>query len=56
MELTYQLLSALVLRGGRSMCLKSAAESTNFPYAAIEEAIVAVMQAERNYTDAALAL
>jgi len=39
-----------------AMCLKSASESTNFPYAAIEEAIVAVMQAERNYTDAALAL
>ena len=38
------------------MCLKSASESPDFPHAAIEAAIFAVMQTERNYVDAALAL
>lgn len=39
-----------------AMCLKSASESPDFPHAAIEAAIFAVMQTERNYVDAALAL
>ncbi|MDO9179636.1 MAG: BtrH N-terminal domain-containing protein [Agitococcus sp.] len=39
-----------------AMCFKSASESTHFPHAAIEEAIFAVMQAERNYANAAIAL
>lgn len=37
-------------------CLKSASESTHFPDALIADAISAVMKAERNYADAALAL
>lgn len=39
-----------------AMCLKSASESKAFPHAAIEDAIFAVIEAERNYADAALAL
>ena len=36
-------------------CLKSASEGAHFPDAAIADAISAVMKAERNYADAALA-
>jgi hypothetical protein len=39
-----------------AMQLKAASESPDFPHATIEAAIVAVMQTERNYVNAALAL